>query len=110
MSLLDELAADSADAALVGATSLFAHWLDEHKDLEPDHTYAEVIVGVSLCLMHALATGQARGQGWRPWRHSLNHLRSFALGGAPIIVGELWQWRKRLAARARYTPPSPVEE
>lgn len=97
------------DTALVAATSLYARWLDKHKDLEPDHTWAEVTFGVGLCLVHAAAVAQQRGQHWTAAQHSLNHLRSFALGGTPVIVGELWQWRERLQARAAYRPPEPVE-
>ena len=107
MGLIRELVADSA---LVAATSLYAHWLDANKDLEPDWTWAEVVFGVSACLIHAGVTARSRGQNWKPTAHSLNHLRSFALGGTPVIIGEVWQWRERLRVRAEYSPPPLTED
>lgn len=92
----------ATDTALVAATSAYARWLDANKDLEPDHTWAEVVFGVGLCLFHAGLIARARGKNWKWQHHSYNHLRSFALGGMPIIVGELWQWRRRVAARLAY--------
>jgi len=84
------------DAALVAATCAYAAWLDEHKGLEPDHTWAEVVFGVVLCLAQAEAQHQV-GMGYRRavWR-------SFVLGGTPIIIGELTQWVQRIADREAY--------
>jgi hypothetical protein len=85
------------DTTLIAATCLYAAWLDEHKDLEPDHTWLEVVGGVALCL--AQADCQARW-GHPDYRRAV--WRAFALGGTPIIVSELLQWRRRVAERRRY--------
>ena len=112
--LRSDIAADAADTALIAATALFARWLDEHSgdldSFEPDHTYAEVIAGCALCLLHAGVVGRLHGETRGALWHSINHLRSFALGGTPVVVGELWQWRQRVRARAAYQPPERNEE
>lgn len=91
------LAQTALDATLVATCCAYAAWLDTHKDLEPDHTWAEVTAGVALCLGHAAARHRLdRGD------YEATVWRSFALGAAPIIVGELRQWLARRAARSRY--------
>lgn len=82
------------DIALVAATSMYAQWLAEHKEPEPDLVWLEVVAGTALCLAHAGVRSRIKGSDWRS--HEIETWRSFALGGAPIIVGELAQaWRRR---------------
>jgi hypothetical protein len=93
------------DVALVGGCCVYAHWLDEHKGLEPDHTWFEVTVGVAACLAHAAL----RGRGATKDAYQALLWRSFALGGAPIIVGELHQALRRRRARDLYLAQGPLD-
>lgn len=88
------------DSALIGLCSAYAHWLDGHKDMEPDQTWAEVALGVALCL------GQAElSHRWAGTPYRLAVWRSFFLGGAPIVVGELNQaWRAERKRRGWVGP------
>jgi hypothetical protein len=88
------------DVALVAGTIEYADWLAEHKQLEPDWTWLEVAFGTALCLVHSAALGSIRGGDWRiqQWRV----LRSFALGAAPVVLGEMRQYRHRQEERRRY--------
>lgn len=88
------------DAALVTATSTFAAWLDTNKDLEPDFTWAEVAAGTALCLTAAGLQSRLVGGDWRA--HEREVWRAFALGGPPVVVGEVRQWLRRRGERRRY--------
>jgi hypothetical protein len=88
------------DAALVTATSAYAAWLDTNKDLEPDFTWAEVAAGTTLCLVAAGLQSRVQASDWRA--HEREVWRAFALGGAPVVVGELRQWLRRREERRRY--------
>lgn len=94
------IAADLVDATLVASTCVYAHWLAENKDLEPDHTWLEVSVGVAMCLSAAGAHGRLAPADWRAYERAV--WRAFLLGGAPIIVGEVAQWLRRRQERRRY--------
>lgn len=94
------LLACTADVGLIGFTSAYARWLDSNKDLEPDHTWLEVTIGIAACLVHALAHSAIRGGTWRDGQADV--WRSLAIGSVPVIVGELDQARRRAEARARY--------
>lgn len=117
---------DAIDLGLVLSTTVYALWLDGHKHQEPDWTWLEVVGGVSAVL--AAAGLRSRCQTNPTWRdHEHNVWRAFALGGMPIICGEVSQalraWRDRdayikrqweregydgtptLAGRGRAAPP-----
>lgn len=82
-----------ADIALVATSCAYADWLAEHKGMEPDWTWVEVGIGVSYCLAHAYARAAHQGGDWRcGWGHAV---RSLLLGGVPVAIGELAQWRRR---------------
>src|SRR3569832_2386436 len=68
---------------------VFALWLKENKGAEPDHTWAEVVIGVGYTLLGAhLHNVITRGD----WRQTEAHiLEAFCYSAPPIIVGELWQ-------------------
>jgi len=87
------------DCALITTTSAWAFWLAQHKEFEPDFTWVQVVVGTLVCLGHAHAQGVASGGDWQAqqWRV----VRSFIVGGTPIIIGEIAQWLARPAERAR---------
>jgi hypothetical protein len=87
------------DSLLIAATSAYAHWLMEHKELEPDLTFVEVGLGVALCLIAAGAHSRLAGGDWRANERAV--WRAFAIGSPPIVVGELVQWRRRHVARQR---------
>lgn len=97
--LTQDLTSIALDAALVTATSAFAAWLDDddNKRHEPDKTWLEVVFGVGLCLTYASARSRLTGLA-----HERAVWRAFALGGAPVIVGEVAQWRERLKQRPRW--------
>ena len=100
MDLQRELAALGLDVTLIGLTDEYAAWLAEHKDLEPDWTWLEVVGGVGLCLTHAAASAALRGGDWRSgWAQSV---RSLAIGAVPVVVGEIRRWRRRREERSRY--------
>ena len=88
------------DVALVASTTRYADWLEEHKELEPDWTWAEVAIGTAACLLHATALGLARRGDWR--EQQLRVVRSFALGAVPVVLGEMRQYRRRQDERRRY--------
>lgn len=89
------------DVALIGAASAGAHWLTDHKQLEPDWTWVEVGVGVAACLIHAHLQNALRPSDWRKAEAQI--IRSFLLAGPPIVVGELAQWLRRRGERRRYS-------
>jgi hypothetical protein len=93
------------DAALVGTCCAYAYWLDKNKGLEPDHTWLEVTAGVALCLAHATL----RGRNATKAEYEAHVLRSFALGGVPVVAGELRQYLERRAARDRYLRQGPPD-
>lgn len=88
------------DATLISASCAGSYWLDEHKELEPDHTWLEVCIGVGASLLHATLTGALHGGDWKA--QSWRVVRSFALSGTPIICGELRQAYERRAETERY--------
>jgi hypothetical protein len=88
------------DAALVTISSAYAAWLRAHKRHEPDWTWISVVAGTALCLAAAGAQSRLCGGAWHD--HERRVWRAFALGGTPIIVGEVAQWLERRAERARY--------
>ena len=90
--MLVHLALDTGLVALASAGSL---WLRSHKTLEPDWTWVEVTIGVGTCLLVAEAHGRLAGGDWRDQQCRV--IRTLALAGAPIIVGELAEWRERQA-------------
>lgn len=88
-----------SDAALIATSCLYAAWLAEHKTLEPDWTWVEVGIGVGYCLAHAYARGQRHGGDWRQgWAGAA---RSLVLGGIPVAIGELAQWKRRQREREK---------
>lgn len=93
------------DTALVGGCCVYAYWLDEHKGLEPDHTWLEVTAGVGFCLLHAAL----RGRGLDKAAYQAQLWRSFALGGTPVILGELRQALLRKRARDLYLQQGPLD-
>lgn len=112
--MIEDLAGLALDTALVAGTAAFAVWLDNDENkrrYEPDKTWLEVVVGCTACLAYASLYSRATGH-----NHERAVWRGFALGGTPVIVGEVAQWRKRLDERKRYEarrngtrpPPQPV--
>lgn len=97
----------ATDSALIAASSLYAAWLAEHKQLEPDWTFLEVGFGVSYCLLHAYARGRHTGGDWRGGQREV--LRSLSLGAIPIVAGELSQWLRRRDRRRTYRGYTPEE-
>lgn len=102
------------DLTTVLTSSAYAAWLRDHKHLEPDDTYAEVILGVAYTLAAARLKRQyTPPQHWPAWVRWLlrdAHLYlSFGFSSAPIIIGELAQKaerkksRRHLASRWRVT-------
>jgi hypothetical protein len=87
------------DCALITTTSAWAFWLARHKEFEPDFTWVQVVAGTLVCLVHAQAQGALNSGDWQAqqWRV----VRSFIVGGTPIIIGEIAQWLARPAERAR---------
>jgi hypothetical protein len=102
---MDHLVDTALDIALVGGCEAYAVWLDEHKGLEPDHTWLEVTAGVAACLLHAALRGRYTDKAG----YQATLWRSFALGGTVIIAGELRQWRERRKARDRYLAQGPLD-
>lgn len=88
------------DAALVTSTSAFAGWLDTDKSLEPDFTWAEVAAGTGICLLAAHLQNRLSGGDWQSGEREV--WRAFALGGPPVVVGEVRQWLRRREERHRY--------
>lgn len=97
---MNEHDADTIDLGLMLTTTAYALWLDQHKEYEPDWTWVEVVVGVSICLVAAGLRTRARGGDWRA--HEKNVWRAFVLGGLPVIAGEISQALRRWADRDRY--------
>lgn len=97
---MDERDADAVDIGLMLTTCAYAWWLDRHKEHEPDWTWVEVAVGVTICLVAAGLRSRALGGDWKA--HERNVWRAFVLGGAPIIAGEVSQALRGWAARERY--------
>ena len=87
------------DTALVATTSAWAFWLYTHKNFEPDFTWVQVVAGTLLCLKHAREQGKLHGGDWQAHDHRV--IRSFILGGTPIIIGEIAQWLALPAERRR---------
>lgn len=88
----------ATDALLIATTSAYARWLDRHKELEPDWTWLEVVLGNVLCLAHAAVCARLDPD----TAHEGHTVRAFVLGGIPIIVGEVAQWAHRRGERRRY--------
>jgi hypothetical protein len=90
------------DLELFAATTLYAGFLDAHKELwEPDFTWAEVAIGCALCL--GAATLRTRMQPLPGWRdHERNVWLAFAIGGTPIIVWRLIRMFTMKQARIDY--------
>lgn len=88
-----------ADAALIATSCLYAAWLSEHKDLEPDWTWVEVGIGVGYCLLRAAAHGARHGGDWRMQQRAT--WRAFLLGGIPIAIGEILQGQRRAREREK---------
>lgn len=88
---------DSLDAAEFLATTLYAVLLDEHKEkIEPDWTWAEVVLGTSVCLLTAAVRARAHANPtWRIYEEGV--WRAFVVGGLPIIV---WRIYRKLTADA----------
>lgn len=89
---------DAIDIGLVLTTTAYSFWLEDHKHQEPDWTWLEVVAGVAVVL--TAAGLRSRLQSSATWRdHERNVWRAFALGGLPIICGEVSQalrgWRAR---------------
>lgn len=78
-----------SDLALIGMSCAYAYWLAEHKELEPNWTWVEVVFGVGYCLAHARVRLRAGDDGLS------EAARSLALGAIPIIAGEIAQWLRR---------------
>lgn len=89
-----------SDVALIAATNGYATWLAEHKQLEPDWTWAEVALGTSICLLHSAVGGALHGGDWKAQQGRV--LRSFGMGCVAIVLGEVRQYRRRQAERQRY--------
>lgn len=100
MEVMDERDANTVDLALMAVTSAYAFWLDRHKEFEPDWTWLEVAVGVTICLTAAGLRSRAIGGDWR--KHERNVWRAFVLGGLPIIAGEVSQALRGWADREKY--------
>ncbi len=88
------------DMALVGVSSACAALLAQEKRHEPDWTWVTVVAGTSLCLAAAGAQSRLLGGTWQA--HERRVWRAFIIGGVPIILGEIEQWRARRAERERY--------
>lgn len=93
-------AATVIDAALVSAASAYASWLWDHKKYEPDWIWTGVVAGAAGCLVAAGLQSRIAGGDWRD--HERRVWRAFALGGVPIIVGEIAQWLVQRDQRQRY--------
>lgn len=87
------------DCALLTTTSAWAFWLAKHKEFEPDFTWVQVVAGTLVCLVHAQAQGVLTGGDWQA--HQWRVVRSFVIGGTPIIIGEIAQWLALHAERER---------
>lgn len=92
--------ADYIDIALALATTVYAGWLDKHKEQEPDWTWVEVAVGTAICLTAAGLRSRAHGGDWRD--HEREVCRAFLIGAVPIVAGELSQALRGWAAREKY--------
>jgi hypothetical protein len=90
------------DSSLVALCAAYAHWLDGHKDMEPDQTWLEVAAGVALCLAQAELSHR-----WAGLPYRLAVWRAFFLGAAPIVVGELNQAWRAEKKRKGWKPPQP---
>lgn len=90
---------DAIDIGLVLSTTSYSLWLDQHKHAEPDWTWLEVVVGVGIVLTAAGLRTRVQG---RPELHEHNVWRAFALGGLPIICGEISQALRGWQARDDY--------
>ena|ERR1044071_778362 len=91
---------DAIDIGLVLLSSAYARWLERHKRAEPDWTWLEVVAGTALCLAAAGLRSRMCGGDWRD--HERSVWRAFALGGAPIVVGEIDQALRAWADRTAY--------
>lgn len=95
---------EDVDLVLVISTSLYAWWLSNHRRQEPDWTWLEVVAGTSICLLAAALRYRLSGRrDWQSYEHYI--WRAFALGGAPIIAGEVSQALRDWQARDSYQPP-----
>lgn len=82
---------------LAVATSLYAVVLDYLKDrIEPDWTWAEVVVGTTMCMVAAEVRSE---MGPSDRAATLRAVRlAFAAGGTPVII---WQLLRMIARRRR---------
>lgn len=82
-----------ADVLLVFISSVSAAWLARHKNLEPDYTWLEVVIGVLVCLSQA----EARFRLGPPTAHAYRMavIRAFCLAAPPIVIGEVAQKLQR---------------
>lgn len=87
------------DAAEIALSTAYAAWLYQHKEHEPDMTWAEVTAGVAYTLAFAHMRGALHGGDWRD--QSGRVFREFFISAPPIVVGELIQrYEARRALRA----------
>jgi hypothetical protein len=87
--------------SLVIATTIYAIVLDRNKrralmgrKIEPNWTWAEVVVGDGLCLLAAGIRARLGNKDRATYERS--SILSFVIGGAPIILWQLWRTYTRL--------------
>jgi predicted phage tail protein len=95
------IAPEYVDAGLAAATTLYAVWLwGQRKKARPETTWQKVVFGVALVLGAAGLRYRLTGGGWEAYE--LTVWRMFAIGGAPVILGEIAQTIARRAEARAY--------
>lgn len=79
--------------------TVYAAWLRQHKNHEPDWTWLEVVFGVAVVLGYAHARTAAQKDAAQ---HQRNVWLGFVIAGVPIICGEVSQALESARARREW--------